>query len=172
MGNPTNLHFHSSRRDDKTGAKPPSTSPPLDASTHKHYHAHVDARSPTLENTSTETESSSNGIAGSFRDVVASSHHTNVHLPNPFTATVHVVEDHITELKYGHMSRVAKREARRSSQHSEHAWSISADTVREMSVPESDEVAEEWKERDQKLWEAELKKRELARKTCDFSSAQ
>jgi len=145
----------------------------MNAKTHKHYqsHPHVDTPYPVLEHSDTFASTSSTGSTGSFLDIKKLSHSVQKlpHIPNPVSATSHVIEDHIAEFKYGHASRAAKREARRSSQHSGSPWNHGAAHVRAMSIPESEESAEEWKERDQKAWEAELKKREAARKSTDSS---
>jgi len=145
----------------------------MNAKTHKHYqsHSHVDTPYPVLEHSETFDSTSSTGSNGSFLDIRKSIHSVQKlqHIPNPVIATSHVIEDHIAEFKYGHASRAAKREAQRSSQHSGHPWSANAAHIRAMSIPESEESAEEWKERDQKAWEAEVKKREAARKSADLS---
>jgi len=91
------------------------------------------------------------------------------HIPNPVSATSHIIEDHIAEFKFGHASRAAKREAKRSAHRSSNPWSLDAAQIRAMSIPENEEDSEEWRQRDQKAWEAELKKREAARRSSDLS---
>lgn len=73
------------------------------------------------------------------------------------------------EFKFGHASRAAKREARRSEHHSGHRWNLDAAQIRAMSIPENEDATGECKERDQMAWEAEVKKREAARKSSDLS---
>lgn len=154
-----------------------SASPILDAARHKRYHSHphVDTPYPLLEQSTTESSVSSNGSTGSFFEIqkhnyIHAFHNVTSRIPNPLTATAHAVEDHIAEFRYGHVSRVAKREARHSSQHSARPWTVDTEMLKSIPIPEADETDEQRREEDQKAWEAELTKRELARKRCDLSA--
>lgn len=137
----------------------------MDAKAHKLYqpHAHIDTPYPVLEHSDTFSSVSSTGSSGSFLDI------RKHHIPNPVSVTSQIIEDHIAEFKFGHASRAAKREAQRSAHHSSHPWSLDAAQIRAMSIPENEEDGEEWRERDRKAWEAELKKREAARRRSDLS---
>ena len=139
--------------------------------THKHYqsHAHVDTPYPVLEHSDTSSSSTSSKSTASFLDAKKHNYtgHTST-LPNPISATAHIIEDHVAEFRFGHAARSAKREARKSSGNSDHRWSRDAAQIRSMSIPESEEVGEEWRESDQKSWEVELEKREAARVRRDM----
>ena len=86
-------------------------------------------------------------------------------IPNPVKATSHAVEDHVAEFRYNKYVKEAKREAKRLSQHeSGHNFRLDCEHIQSNSIPEYEEVMEDWRVRDQQAWLDELKKRELARR--------
>lgn len=140
--------------------------PTMDAKTHKHYqshsHTHVATPYPVLEHSTSLSPVGSDSSTGSSDYMQSHKHYHHIHkpsVPNP----MHMVQDHISEFRFGHTSRSAKREARKSS--SSHPWTIDASLARKSSIPEEqyEEVIEDWKERDEQAWAEELKKRETAR---------
>ncbi|KAJ9652701.1 hypothetical protein H2198_008068 [Neophaeococcomyces mojaviensis] len=143
----------------------------MNPQTHKHYeshtHSHIDTPYPILEQAVTQSSTSSSGSIDSYLSVQKHSHHIHSlieQLPNPVAITSHTVQDHITELHYGHIARQAKREARRTSEKSNRRWSLDAARSRIDAIAENAEEVEDWKERDAQLWAQELEKREKARR--------
>lgn len=170
MGNHLNLHFSApNSRHERGSTSSTESSGVLSSKNHKHFHAHnhVDTPYPVLEETATNSSSSTTSSTGSFLEV--HKHDGKMllsHIPNPMTAAVHIVEDHVVELRYGHTSRQAKRDARKLSQASSKPWQIDAEMLRTMSIPEADEIDAQEKEEMQKAWEAELTRRQLASRSC------
>lgn len=180
-GHHFNLHLHTTssgnqrnghHRHESNSSSGSSSPDMMTSKGHKHYqsHAHVDTPHPMLEPTSSKDSIESTGSTGSYMDV----HRHNQNgvqrltesMPNPFTMTSHTIQDHITELHYGHISREAKREANRLSAHSgnSHSWNHPVSHTRSDSIPEYVEEVENWKERDAELWAKEMQKREKARR--------
>lgn len=142
-----------------------SSSPTLDAKTHKHFHSHnhVATPYPVLEHSTSLSNVESDSSTGSTDYMQSHTHHHHIHrpsVPNP----VHMVSEHVSEFKFGHTARSAKREASKSSSH---PWSLDASLARANSIPEEkyEEVVEDWKERDEQAWAAELRKRDAARRS-------
>lgn len=162
---------HSPTRDAPAGHRMPhamtmpnfrTNSPTLDAKTHKHFHSHnhVATPYPVLEHSTSLSNISSDSSTGSTDYMQSHKHNHHIHrpsIPNP----VHAVQDHMSEFRYGHTARSAKREARKSSSH---PWSLEASMARGGSIVEEqyEEVVEDWKEKDQQAWAEELRKREAA----------
>lgn len=165
-------HRESSSSDSSSGSA--SNVTPLSQSNHKHYHQHISTPYP---------DHSSSHHESSFLDARSNHHHP--HISNPITGTSHYLNHHANELQYGHASRAAKREARRS-QGIEHMipefTEAEAATLEGMhghehggdynyseSVVKSREVSQE----DREAWQQELERRERARhwrKPCDCES--
>lgn len=154
------------------------TLPALSSKSHKHFqsqshsHDHVATPYPVLEHSSTSSSVGSDSSTGSTDYMQSHKHHHHhlIHrasIPNP----VHAVQDHVSEFRYGHTARSAKREASQSS--STHPWSLDASLAkRHESIDEQyEEVIEDWRERDEKAWAEELKKREKARRSYGSVSA-
>lgn len=153
------------------------TLPAMNSKDHKHFrshspshsHDHVATPYPVLEHSSTSSSIGSDSSTGSG-DYMQHKHHHHIHrpsIPNP----VHTVQDHVSEFKYGHAARSAKKEARKSS--SSHPWSMDASLARRHeSIDERyEEVIEDWREKDEQAWAEELRKRERARRSYNSFSA-
>lgn len=151
-----------------------SSSPVLDAKNHKHYHSHnhshVATPYPVLEHSTSLSNVETDSSTGSTDYMQSHRHSHSTHrssVPNP----VHMVQDHVSEFRFGHAARSARREARKSS--SSHPWSLDAQMARGNSITEEkyEEVVEDWKERDEQAWAEELRKREAARRSCSVTIA-
>lgn len=143
----------------------PSNGGTLDSKNHKHYHSHTHVATPypVLEHSTSLSNVDSDSSTGSTDYMQSHNRHHSIHrpaIPNP----VHMVQDHVSEFKFGHTSRSAKREARKSTSH---PWSMDASLARHSSIPEEryEEVVEDWKEKDEQAWAEELRKREAARRS-------
>lgn len=149
------------------------TLPAMNSKNHKHFksqssthsHDHVATPYPVLEHSRTSSSDSSSSSTGStdYMQSHEHQHHHHIHkpsVPNP----VHTVQDHISEFRYGHTARSAKREASKSTPH---PWSLEAASARaHPSIDERyEEVVEDWKEKDEQAWAEELRKRERARRS-------
>lgn len=152
-----------------------SLSPPLDTKGHKHYRQNVTvaAPNPRVKHAATWSGAADGSTSpDSFLEVRKHEHHDLLpkyipSLPNP----VHSVEDHIAAFRFGHAARAAKRDARRLSEHKAKQRTGSSPVEyqqqsRVKTMPDYEEVAEDWTERDAKAWADELKKREAAKRLC------
>jgi len=176
----TSAHQHSSSprhesANSSTNSSATSSPTAINSQTHKHYeshtHSHIDTPYPVLEKAATSSSTSSLESTNSYLSVHKNSHHVHnliEQLPNPVAITSHTVQDHITELHYGHVARQAKREARRTSEKSSHPWSLDAARSRIDAIVEHVEEVEDRKERDAQLWAQELEKREKAKRMSGF----
>ena len=152
-----------------------SLSPPLDTKGHKHYrqNTNVAAPNPRVKHAATWSGTADRSASpDSFLEVRKHEHYNLLpkyipSLPNP----VHSVEDHIAAFRFRHAARAAKRDARRLSEHraKERTGSSAVEHQQQSRVetmPDCEEVAEDWTERDAQAWADELKKREAAKRMC------